>query len=64
MKKLPALAFVLLIILSLSTIALAQLQRLGIQPTVRVEPTVAGIRAGKDEVLEAAISFLNAARKK
>jgi C-terminal processing protease CtpA/Prc len=36
-----------------------QLQRVGIQPDIRVEPTIAGIAAGKDEVLEAAIKFLN-----
>src|SRR4029077_3169696 len=36
-----------------------QLQRVGIQPDIRVEPTIAGIVAGKDEVLEAAIKFLN-----
>jgi C-terminal processing protease CtpA/Prc len=41
-----------------------QLQRLGIQPTVRVEATVAGVREGRDEVLEAAIKFLNAGAKK
>jgi C-terminal processing protease CtpA/Prc len=35
-----------------------QLQRLGIQPTIPVEPTVAGIRENRDEVLEAAVSFL------
>jgi C-terminal processing protease CtpA/Prc len=35
-----------------------QLQRVGIQPTIRVEPTVADIRAGRDAVLEAAISHL------
>ena len=35
-----------------------QLQRVGIQPHVRVEPTVEGIRAGRDEVLEKAIEFL------
>ena len=35
-----------------------QLQRLGIQPHVRVEPTIAGVRAGRDEVLEAAVAFL------
>jgi C-terminal processing protease CtpA/Prc len=38
-----------------------QLQRVGIQPTIKVEPTVAGIREGRDEVLEAAIKFLNSA---
>jgi C-terminal processing protease CtpA/Prc len=30
-----------------------QLQRVGIQPHIRVEPTLAGLRAGRDEVLEA-----------
>ncbi len=35
-----------------------QLQRVGIQPHVRVEPTVEGIRAGRDEVLAKAIEFL------
>jgi C-terminal processing protease CtpA/Prc len=36
-----------------------QLQRVGIHPDMRVEPTIEGIVAGKDEVLEAAIKFLN-----
>jgi C-terminal processing protease CtpA/Prc len=35
-----------------------QLQRVGIQPDVRVEPTIQGIREGLDEVLERAISYL------
>lgn len=35
-----------------------QLQRFGLQPTVEVRPTLAGIRAGKDEVLEVAIEYL------
>lgn len=35
-----------------------QLQRVGLQPTVRVEPTIAGIRAGRDEVLDAALRYL------
>jgi C-terminal processing protease CtpA/Prc len=35
-----------------------QLQRLGLQPTVEVRPTLLGIRAGKDEVLEVAIEYL------
>jgi C-terminal processing protease CtpA/Prc len=35
-----------------------QLQRVGIQPDIHVEPTVAGIVAGRDEVLERAIEFL------
>jgi C-terminal processing protease CtpA/Prc len=36
----------------------AQLQRRGIQPQIRVDPTIAGIRAGRDEVLEKAIAYL------
>jgi C-terminal processing protease CtpA/Prc len=32
-----------------------QLQRVGVTPHVRVAPTVAGIRAGRDEVLERAL---------
>lgn len=35
-----------------------QLQRLGIQPDIPCKPTIAGIRAGKDEVLERAIEFV------
>ena len=35
-----------------------QLQRVGLQPTVEVKPTIAGIRAGKDEVLDKAIEYL------
>lgn len=35
-----------------------QLQRLGLVPHVEVHPTIEGIRAGKDEVLEAAINYL------
>ena len=35
-----------------------QLQRLGIQPTLRVAPTIAGLRGGRDEVLEAAETLL------
>jgi C-terminal processing protease CtpA/Prc len=34
------------------------LQRVGLQPTIRVEPTVAGLRAGRDEVLERAVRWL------
>jgi hypothetical protein len=30
----------------------------GLQPVVEVRPTLAGIRAGKDEVLEVAIEYL------
>jgi len=35
-----------------------QLQRLGLQPTVETRPTLAGIRSGKDEVLEEAVEYL------
>ena len=35
-----------------------QLQRVGLQPHVEVAPTIAGIRAGRDEVLERAIQYL------
>jgi C-terminal processing protease CtpA/Prc len=37
-----------------------QLQRVGLQPQVLVRPTVAGVRAGRDEVLEAALRYLGA----
>jgi C-terminal processing protease CtpA/Prc len=35
-----------------------QLQRVGLVPDVEVEPTINGIRAGKDEVLEKAIGYI------
>jgi C-terminal processing protease CtpA/Prc len=35
-----------------------QLQRVGVQPHITVAPTVAGLRAGRDEVLERAQAFL------
>jgi C-terminal processing protease CtpA/Prc len=35
-----------------------QLQRVGLQPDVEVRPTLAGIRAGKDEVLDKAVEYL------
>jgi C-terminal processing protease CtpA/Prc len=35
-----------------------QLQRVGLMPTIEVKATVEGLRAGKDEVLERAITFL------
>ncbi|HLJ54591.1 MAG TPA: S41 family peptidase, partial [Chthonomonadaceae bacterium] len=35
-----------------------QLQRLGIQPNVRVAPTIRGISAGRDEVLDTAVELL------
>lgn len=41
-----------------------QLQRVGIQPHVKIEPTPKGIREGRDEVLEAAIKHLDSALKK
>jgi C-terminal processing protease CtpA/Prc len=37
-----------------------QLQRIGLIPDVPVAPTLAGIRAGQDEVLERAIQYLAA----
>ena len=37
-----------------------QLQRVGLAPKVAVSPTIAGIRAGRDEVLEAALKYLGA----
>jgi C-terminal processing protease CtpA/Prc len=36
-----------------------QLQRVGIQPDILVEPTIRGIREGRDEVLERAIEYVN-----
>jgi C-terminal processing protease CtpA/Prc len=35
-----------------------QLQRIGIQPTVKAAPTIRGLAEGRDEILEAAIKFL------
>ncbi len=35
-----------------------QLQRVGLQPQVAAVPTIAGIRAGRDEVLETAVKYL------
>jgi C-terminal processing protease CtpA/Prc len=35
-----------------------QLQRVGLTPLVDVRQTVAGIRAGRDDVLEAAVRWL------
>jgi len=35
-----------------------QLQRIGIQPHIRIEPTILGLAAGRDEVLEAAVKHL------
>jgi C-terminal processing protease CtpA/Prc len=41
-----------------------QLQRVGIQPHVRVEPTQGGISSDRDEVLEAAFKHLDGATRK
>jgi C-terminal processing protease CtpA/Prc len=38
-----------------------RLQRVGIVPDVEVRPTLAGVRAGRDEVLERAVAFLERA---
>jgi hypothetical protein len=35
-----------------------QLQQVGIQPTIRAAPTIAGVRAGKDEVLDRALAWI------
>lgn len=35
-----------------------QLQRIGVTPDIEVRPTIAGIRAGRDEVLERAVQHL------
>jgi C-terminal processing protease CtpA/Prc len=35
-----------------------QLQRVGIVPDLFIKPTIAGVRAGRDEVLEAALSYV------
>jgi len=40
-----------------------QLQRIGIQPTVKVAPSIRGIVEGKDEILDAAIKFLQGNKK-
>ncbi len=41
-----------------------QLQRLGIQPHVRVAPTIQGIIDGRDEILEAAVKYLQGSLRK
>lgn len=40
----------------------APTQRVGVRVDVEVRPTIAGIRAGRDEVLEAAIHQIDSAR--
>jgi C-terminal processing protease CtpA/Prc len=37
-----------------------QLQRIGLRPDIVVAPTIRGIRAGRDEVLERAVTYLRA----
>jgi C-terminal processing protease CtpA/Prc len=39
-----------------------QLQRVGVQPHITVAPTIGGIREGRDEVLEAAVKYLQTPR--
>jgi hypothetical protein len=39
-----------------------QLQRVGIQPTIRAEPTVRGVVEGRDEILLAAVNFLRSGK--
>ncbi len=39
-----------------------QLQQLGIQPTIPAAPTIAGVRAGRDEVLERAVRWIDTGR--
>jgi hypothetical protein len=39
-----------------------QLQRVGVQPDRSVRPTIAGVRAGRDEVLEEALRFVSPAK--
>ena len=40
-----------------------QLQRVGVQPHIKAEPTLKGVREGRDEVLEAAVKFLDSSAK-
>ena len=39
-----------------------QLQQVGLQPKILVRPTIKGIRAGQDEVLDRAVQYLNTGR--
>ena len=41
-----------------------QLQRVGIQPTIRVAPTIRGLIEGRDEILERAVKHLGETSKK
>jgi hypothetical protein len=38
------------------------IERVGIRPDIAVSPTIAGIRAGRDEILERALAFLRSGR--
>jgi C-terminal processing protease CtpA/Prc len=40
----------------------SQLQRVGIVPDIELHPTLAGVRAGRDDVLERAVEFLKLAK--
>ena len=35
-----------------------QTQRVGLSPDIYVEPTVSGIKEGKDELIEAAVQYI------
>ncbi len=39
-----------------------QLQKVGILPQIKIRPTVAGIRAGKDELLDRALAYIASGR--
>ena len=39
-----------------------QLQRVGLTPDIEVYPTIAGIRDGRDEVLDRAVAYLETGR--
>lgn len=39
-----------------------QVQRLGLQPSIRAVPAIAGIRAGRDEALHTAVEYLSQSR--
>jgi C-terminal processing protease CtpA/Prc len=39
-----------------------QLQRVGLKPDIEVKPTIAGIRDGRDEVLQRALAYLESGR--
>jgi C-terminal processing protease CtpA/Prc len=41
-----------------------QLQRVGIQPTIKVAPTIRGLADGRDEIVDAAISYLKGSLSK